>query len=165
MVDVTIISPNYDVVLVDSDITVSNVLSTEAIVAQIGIPGPAGSSAESVPLSLLAGESISALKAVYVDSTNGKLFLCDSSDADSSLGFIGISTNSGGVDSAILVAYNGLMEDSSWTWDISIGYHLYLAAGGAITQMAPVSGVSYVIGTVVSGTKILINPMSPIILT
>jgi len=125
-----------------------------------GIPGPEGTSVASYT----AGESISALRGCYVDSTIDKVFKADSTDNEHCLKFVGISTESGILDQPILIQRRGIIEDAFWSWNTIGDSSIYLGIDGALTQIAPISGVRLRVGFAMSPTKILIDVSEAVVL-
>jgi hypothetical protein len=103
-----------------------------------------------------AGETISAVKAVYEDSG---IFLGDP-DIFIKSNIIGMSVTSGLAGSQIRVIESGNFFDSSFTF--IVGEPVFLGAGGLITQVEPVSIFRVVLGFAVAENGFRINIQEPI---
>jgi hypothetical protein len=107
---------------------------------------------------LAAGETISAVKAVYSNGTN--LFLGDADEDYQHASVIGISLTSGNVGTEIRYIIDGQLYDSSFAF--TDGEPVYLGISGALTQVDPDSSghkyrvlIGYATGT--NGINININ--------
>ena len=82
---------------------------------------------------LAAGETISAVKAVYSNGTN--LFLGDANENFQHASIVGISITAGGIGDEIRYLLNGPLYDSSFVF--TDGEPVYLAENGGFTQTDP----------------------------
>lgn len=118
-----------------------------------GEPGQAGGAA----FQRLAGETISALRAVY--ELDGEVYVLDYRDGDHVDLIIGISLTAAPAGQLINVQRSGVMDDANWSWTPG---RVWLGAGGALTQMPPADGYDVLIGSAVSATRITLNLSEPI---
>jgi len=75
---------------------------------------------------------------------------------------IGLTVNAAGPGDELEVVLRGSVTNSSWSW--APGLPLYLGANGVLTQSPPSPAAAWVrvLGTALSATRILFNPLSPI---
>lgn len=116
-------------------------------------------------IDVIAGQTISALKIVYTDPTDGKILYADKDDVASVSSLLGITTQAGFLDNNINVRTAGELSDSSWSWNMGGNVTLYLGANGTIVQGALSGLVVIRIGYAISATKIMIRIGQPILTT
>lgn len=104
-----------------------------------------------------AGETISAIKAIRVDSSNA--FLAGPDTFINSL-VTGISITGATSGNTIKAVLSGELYDSSFSF--TAGSLLYLGSNGTITDVVPVSGFRTVIGRSIGGTGIIVEIEEPI---
>jgi hypothetical protein len=104
-----------------------------------------------------AGEIISAVKAIRVDTATA--FLAEP-DTFTNANVTGISITAGNLSDSIKVVLSGELYDSSFSF--TAGDLLFLSSSGTITDVAPVSGFRTVIGRSIGGTGILVDIEEPI---
>lgn len=121
----------------------------------IGIPGPAGGSA----VQRLAGETLSALRAVY--ELNGEVFTLDYRDASHISLLLGITLTAGSSGQLLNIQRSGAIDDSGWSWSPG---PVWLGVDGALTQISPVDGYDLLIGSATAATRITLNLQDPIAL-
>ncbi|MDG9927417.1 MULTISPECIES: hypothetical protein [unclassified Pseudomonas] len=118
-----------------------------------GQPGPAGGAA----FQRLAGETISALQAVY--ELDGVVFVLDYRDGDHIDQILGISLTAALTGEPMNVQRAGVLDDASWSWAPG---RVWLGADGALTQTPPADGFDVLIGCAVGATRITLNLSEPI---
>lgn len=106
-------------------------------------------------ISLVAGESLSALRAVSVNAA-GKAIYAGSP-------FVGVTRTAASADAAVTVRTHGVVSDALLSLDTN-KKHVYVGASGALTQDAPLSGSSTLIGVTLSATSFLLQPQPTITL-
>lgn len=118
-----------------------------------GIPGPAGGSS----LQRLAGESLSALRAVY--ELDGHVCLLDYRDTDHIDLLLGITLTAAPAGEPVNVQRSGVIDDASWSWAPG---RVWLGIDGRLTQAPPADGFDVLIGAAMSTTRITLNLTDPI---
>ena len=101
----------------------------------------------------LAGETMSALKFVYVGA-DGKIYLGDSTDALKSE-IVGITITAGAVDSLINVASFGPVFDASFAYGYSNS--LYLTTAGDVSTTSPTTGYRALVGKGLNDCQIFVD--------
>lgn len=118
-------------------------------------------SAEKLAAFFIAGEIISALKVVRLNTTSDA-FVADPTGTFEEAKAIGIARSAGGIGATIDVQTFGILEDASFTF--SANTPLFLSATGSITDVAPVSGYNVQIGHGLGAGSIFIALREPILL-
>ena len=118
-----------------------------------GPPGPAGGTA----LQRMAGEALSALRAVY--ELDGEVYFLDFQDEDHIDLLLGITLTAANAGQPINVQRSGALDDSGWAWSPG---RVYLGANGALTQVPAAAGFDVLIGVAVSATRLILNLQDPI---
>ena len=117
---------------------------------QQGPPGPPGVASQLLSLVLtgtVPGGSAVAFGGVVADIAAPDLFL-------------GVATQGGIAGATILVAFVGLVTLSEWAWTPQ--QPVFLGAAGVLTQTAPTTGLSFVIGYALSSTSLNLQPFVPV---
>lgn len=109
--------------------------------------------------SRIAGETISAIRAIFLDS--GEIFIADQSVEIKSNVF-GISITGSVMGGAVVVKESGELYDSSLSF--TIGSPVFLSNSGQLTQTAPVSGFRVLIGYAIATNGLNINIQEPILI-
>lgn len=127
-----------------------------------GVPGPAGQigpigPAGGTSVVRIAGETISALRAVYEE--DGEVFFLDYRDQDHIDQLLGITLNAGASGAPITVQRILDITDAAWAWTPG---RVYLGVAGALTQSPAADGCDVLIGSAVSATRIILNLQDPI---
>ena len=134
-------------------------------VATIGTQGPQGPAGESSQATVAtAGETLSALRIVYVNRSTGKVRYADKDTAVHSHSVIGLTTEAVNLDEQVDIQTLGVVTDNSWSWNMSGDTSLYLGTNGALTQTPPTSGFSMKVGFAMSATKIYVRIETPVFL-
>jgi len=128
-----------------------------------GPAGPAGAdgSPGALEITKIAGETISAIKAVYAD-TNTTIKHSDKSVAGRQF-CIGISKTAGIATSSIEVIIDGVLTDASFS-GFTRNEPIFVGSSGALTQTPPTSGVLLEVGYYLGENKIEVEIKRPIIL-
>lgn len=136
---VNVLNNTVQVNLVEQDITL-DILSGGIVAANIDT-------------SLVAGESISALRCITTNGSGQAVYATPDTLANAVV--IGISTTSGSSGETITVKTTGELTDASWNWTKGA---IYLGANGVLTQTAPSGGSIVVhVAKAITTTKILID--------
>ncbi len=106
---------------------------------------------------VVCGDVISALRLVYTDPVTAKVLYADKDIPDTVNSLLGVSTQAGILDENINVLISGVLQDSSWNWNMTGDVNLFLGANGAIVQGAPIAEVIVRIGYAISTTKIMVR--------
>lgn len=101
----------------------------------------------------LAGETISALKFVYVGA-DGKIYLGDSTNALTSE-IVGITITAGAIDSLINVVSFGPVFDVSFVYGYSNS--LYLTTSGSVSTTSPLTGYRALVGKGLNDGQIFVD--------
>lgn len=106
-------------------------------------------------ITLIAGEALTALDAVYINTADGKAYKCDADDT-AKLGFIGFAQEGALLGANVQIRNHGLMTGFV---GLTVGSTYYLSGTlGAITTTAPT--YKRPVGIAVSATVIKIIPYS-----
>lgn len=116
---------------------------------------------EAAPETIVAGETLSALRIVSADD-DGKGYYTDPTNPDSVRRITGMTTSAASVGGAAVLHFEGKYQDAFWNWDVT--KQLFLGATGTITQVAPTTGISVVLGHAQKPDTIFLNIEKPIIL-
>jgi hypothetical protein len=136
---VNVLNNTVQVNLVEQDITL-DILSGGIVAANIDT-------------SLVAGESISALRCITTNGSGQAVYATPDTLANAVV--IGVSTTSGSSGETITVKTTGELSDASWSWTKGA---IYLGANGVLTQTAPSGGSIVVhVAKAITATKILID--------
>lgn len=136
---VNVLNNTVQVNLVEQDITL-DILSGGIVAANIDT-------------SLVAGESISALRCITTNGSGQAVYATPDTLANAVV--IGVSTTSGSSGETITVKTTGELTDASWNWTKGA---VYLGANGVLTQTAPSGGSIVVhVAKAITATKILID--------
>lgn len=135
-------------VTVDTDIIFTGTL--------IGLPG-VGAAEETI----IAGEDLSALR-IISSSDSGTALYSDPADPDSTRRIIGLTTGAALTGTGAPFLQEGRYQDASWNWDVT--KRLFLGVNGTITQVAPTTGISVVLGHASKPDTIFLNVDKPIAL-
>lgn len=110
-------------------------------------------------LTFVAGQNLSALRAVTTNNTGEVVYADNSTVANAQV--VGLTYTSAAVGSAVMVITYGLVSDPSWTWTKG---DVFLGVNGYLTQTAPTGGavIAYV-GRAITPTQLLIDFDSTII--
>ena len=106
-----------------------------------------------------AGEDISALR-ILSTNDSGQAVYADPTDPDSCRRLLGMSISAALELQQLEVFREGKYTDPSWTWDVT--KRLFLGANGTITQVAPTTGISVVLGHAQTPNIIFLNIEKPI---
>jgi hypothetical protein len=126
--------------------------------SKASVVGPGGTTA--VSYSAYAGETISALRAVY-EAADGKLYHLDSSDGANIDSYSGISLTAANEGSGVSVQKNGLLIASGL--GLTRG-RVFCGASGVLTNTPPSTGYDLLIGYIVSGDRLVLTDQDPITL-
>lgn len=145
---VNVITNDLTVDIVDEKPTVNLVTETITLDIESG-----GIVAANIDTSLVASDSISALRCITTDGSGLAKYATPDTLANSVV--IGISTTSGIAGDTITVKTTGELSDASWNWSKGA---IYLGTNGALTQTAPSGGAFVVhVAKAITATKILID--------
>lgn len=109
--------------------------------------------APSSDLTLTAGASLSALRAVTLDASGNAVYASNATIADAQV--VGVTITSASSGAAVNVKTFGLITDASWSWTKG---PVYLGTNGALTQTAPTGGAIVVqVGKAMTATKLLVD--------
>lgn len=127
-------------------------------VVQGGIQGPPGVPGASNQFEyVVAGQAIGGNRAVTVNNV-GQLVYPDISSPDSRV--YGITTHSSVQGELTTVQITGTQTEPSWNWDVTLP--VFVGANGTLTQTAPVTGQTLVVGYPNGPTKLFIDRQPPI---
>jgi hypothetical protein len=112
-----------------------------------------------------AGETISALKCVYIKLSDGLAYVAKSNGLSSECVVVGIATTAALVGEQVSVQILGEIEDSGWSW--SSNDLVYLSSTGSVKDTAPtlpLDSYHVVIGKVLTNNKLMVAIEAPITL-
>lgn len=118
-----------------------------------GEPGPAGGAA----VQRLAGETLSALRAVY--ELDGQVFALDYRDTEHIDLLLGVTLSAAQGGEPLNIQRLGAIDDDNWNWQPG---RVWLGADGALTQAPPTDGFDVLIGTAVASGRLLLNLQDPL---
>jgi len=121
---------------------------------------PSRQTASKLSTTLVAGETVSALKVVRI-GTNSEAFLSEP-DVYENAQSVGVSLNTATAGNDVEVLSFGILEDPFFNFPVNDV--LFLASGGAITNTAPTSGIRTIIGKSLGVGSIFISVQEPVIL-
>ena len=121
-----------------------------------GVEPPGESTIIELILALPAGETVSALRAVWSDGA--QIFYASASNNLQVQRLCGISLTSGGPGDPIQVKSVGLITDASWGW--TPGF-VWLAENGQLTQTPHTARATVVIGSALNATTLLLRLDEP----
>lgn len=111
----------------------------------------------------VAGQTISALKIVYTDPATSKILYADKDTPITVNSLFGVTTQSGILNDEINVVTFGVIEDSSWAWNMAGNINLFLGSNGSIVQGAPVGNIVVKIGYAISAISIMVRVGEPVL--
>ncbi len=133
-------------------------LGTQVVrVAVFGLRGMQGPPGNAEDIQCVAGEELSALRAVY--ELNGAVYLLDWRDASHIDLLLGVTVTSADAGGHVSVKRTGFLVDAAWAWTPG---RVYLGANGSLTQTPPADGFDVLIGVAVSATRLLLDLQDPI---
>ena len=101
-----------------------------------------------------AGAVISGHRAVYVSTTDGKVY---PSIPDATSRFcIGVTIGAAASGASVSVRVSGIITEPSWTW--TMAQPVWLGASGALTQTQPTTGALFQVGVPLGATALRIEP-------
>lgn len=96
-------------------------------------------------------------------NVNNKITYADNTDGfSSSEHLLGLTTQAGVPGDTITVTVSGIVEELSWSWDLT--KPLFLGLNGLLIQDSPSTGCIVPCGFPLTGTKILFSPKTAITL-
>ena len=104
-------------------------------------------------VSLTAGVSLSALRAVTSDANGEAVYASNDTLANAQV--IGITSNAASAGAGVTIKTSGILTDASWSWTKGT---VYLGTNGQLTQTTP-SGGAYIvhIGRALTATTLQID--------
>lgn len=115
-----------------------------------GAQGVAGISGTTLEISGVAGEGLSALRAVGLFDT-GYMYVSSNNILHRNVG-VGITKTGVILGDTVTIVTGGILSDVSWNWDTT--KPIYLGNNGILTQTEPTTGFSQVVAQPVSSKKI-----------
>lgn len=106
-----------------------------------------------------AGETISALKAVY--ELNGQVFALDSQDVDHAPLYLGIAVSSATTGFDVVIQRAGTIDEGTWSWP---GGEVYVGLAGTLTAAPPITGFKLIVGNSPSPQRINMTFDTPVYL-
>jgi hypothetical protein len=135
----------------DSANVALDVLEENAYVLEIAAASPGS---ELPPVTLQAGASISAYRAVYV-GTDGKIYLLSSNDSANAHAFIGFTKQAVVTDQHTELHVGGVVENNSWSFEPNDA--IFIDNMGRASNIPPTNGVNLFVGFAISTTKIFLQ--------
>lgn len=111
-------------------------------------------------VTLIAGQNLSALRAVTVNNSNEAVYASDSNVASATL--IGLTSNAASIGFSVNIKTHGLVTDLSWSWNKG---PVFVSTNGTLTQTAPSNGAIIAqIGRALAPTMLFVD-IDPILIT
>lgn len=143
-------------------VRVEDEVGTQEIVDAINNISGGGGNQSVVSQNELAGQTISAVRAVQLDGVTQKLIYATNDNTVAEAQTLGLSRQGGSLDDSINVVTFGPYADSSITF--AVNDCVYLDMNGLLTNVAPVSGIFLQIGKVIKENTIFVDIEQPIVL-
>lgn len=122
------------------------------LIVMAGQRGAKGDSGQSDILTAIAGEPISALKAVYLKEQ--RAYQLSQLDEDNIYYLAGIAINGANKDDTVQIQRYGQLTDSAFNFQLG---RVYLGANGSLTQTPVNTGFDVLIGTAIAQHTVLLN--------
>lgn len=106
-----------------------------------------------------AGETISALKAVY--ELDGQVFALDSQDVDHAPLYLGIAVSSATTGLDVVIQRAGTIDEGTWSWP---GGEVFVGLAGTLTAVPPITGFKLIVGNSPSPQRINMTFDTPVYL-
>jgi hypothetical protein len=111
----------------------------------------------------LAGVSVSALRAVWEDTT-GKVYPLDAQDTDHISLYVGVTRTAAVAGGSVDVQREGAFDTAAVA---GLGFSpgpVWLGASGRLTQTSPVSGIAFRLGASLADERLMLSPAEPLFL-
>ena len=115
--------------------------------------------AKNVIITKVAGETIPANKVIYV---NDKAYLASSNQVAHRDRIVGVSVAAAVISANITIRTFGEMYNNTWSWDVA--KPIFCGLNGELTQTAPASGFSCIIGNAIDTDRIFVIIQDSILL-
>lgn len=122
-----------------------------------GDPGPPGA----VVVQYTAGEALGGHRIVILDDSPLAFYASNNVLAHANK-ILGMTTGAVAIDDLATIQTSGEVTEPSWAWVLNTP--IWLGVNGLLTQTAPTSGFSLIVGFPITSTKILIRLREPIFL-
>lgn len=112
----------------------------------------------------LAGEAVGGHRVVYIKG-DSQVYYASNDDSTLFGATVGLTTGAAVLGAPVAIAFNGIVDEPSWTWTPQ--ELLYLGTNGLLTQTPPSGGgalFSQVVGFAITATKIQVQIAPPILL-
>jgi hypothetical protein len=147
-------------VLEQEVLTISDETTELLEVAMQGPPGPpGGGGGGSGYYTFPANGAVSGHKVMRVSS--GLATVCTTNDTMYAHNIVGISMNAAADGDPVNIRHSGEMVEPSWNWMEE--RPVFMGGDGRLTQAVSVSGLSIIVATVLTPTKIIVDIRQPII--
>ena len=104
-------------------------------------------------VSLTAGVSLSALRAVTTDGAGAAVYASNDTLANAQV--VGITSNAASAGAGVTIKTSGIMTDANWSWTKGT---VFLGTNGTLTQTAPSGGAILVhVGRALTATTLQID--------
>lgn len=123
-----------------------------------GVPGPVGGSALQYP----AGVALSGHRMVVLDAAEQAIYADKDTPAHAGK-VLGMTTGAAALGDIATIQTGGEMTEPSWAWTLDTP--VWLGSNGLLTQTAPASGFSLIIGFPITATKMFVDLREPIFLS
>lgn len=132
-------------------------------IGEQGLPGPTGpvGPAGSAIQTLTAGEALGGHRFVVSDAAGNAIY-ADQSIATHANKVLGMTTGAALLGASVQIQQSGEYVEPTWTW--ALDTPIWLGLSGLMTQTAPTTGFSMIVGFPITSTKILIAMREPIFL-
>ncbi len=114
-----------------------------------------------ITISKIAGDVLGGHKIVKLNSS-GKAIYADKDIIEDANQVLGITKHSASANESIYIQTYGEMIEPTWNWNLALP--IFLGNNGVLTQTAPTSGFTLIIGFPLTVTSIYIDIKQPIII-
>lgn len=126
---------------------------------EVAVQGPPGTPGSAEFYTYPANGSVSGHRVIRISS--GLATVCTTSDAMYAHNFVGISMNAAANGDPVNIQRSGEMVEPSWSWVED--KPIFMDSVGRLTQTVNPSGLSIIVATVLTPTKIIIGIRQPIV--
>ena len=150
--------------VVGTDLVITRSVGGDITIDLSPLPG-GGTVAEQLCKNYVAGETLSALKLVYIDPTDGRVYNADHTDLTTACSVVGFTkTAAATAGTAVQVISEGMITDASLSYNTALDPTLFLALTGNVTQAPVTSGYLLQAGFVTGTDSMYVDIQPPIIL-
>jgi hypothetical protein len=126
-----------------------------------GVPGPTGGGSVDTAFDKVAGEDVSAYRAVVPSGSTNVLLATNTNSAHRNA-VLGVTEQAASTGGSVRVRRAGRIDFAGWAWTPNAP--IFVGASGTLTQVPPVSPAVFVqvIGFALSATAMFVWPREPV---